>query len=206
MAYRYPQARLLIFCKAPIAGQVKTRLMPVLTAEQAADVHILLTKRLLTLLNEAQLCEIQLWCSPDCEHPFFQACANDYDLTLHRQEGADLGTRMQHAIATTLIDSPLAVLVGCDSPTLTVNDISEAIENLLTDSDVVLAPAEDGGYVMIASKGDYPTLFSDMTWSTENVLSDTIRRASQANIALSCIHTQWDIDTIEDWQRFCALE
>jgi len=206
MTYIYPQARLLVFCKAPIAGQVKTRLMPEMTAQQAADVHRFLTRRLLSCLSAAQLCPIQLWCSPDCEHPFFHGCADDYDLSLHQQDGADLGERMRHAIATNLVDSSPVLLVGCDSPSILPTDLSEAIECLMLRDDVVIAPAEDGGYVMIGCNGDYPTLFTDMKWSTDRVLSDTLERAAHAQINVSSIQMQWDIDTFEDWQRFCASE
>ena len=206
MTYRYPQARLIVFCKAPIPGQVKTRLMPEMTAQQAADVHGLLTRRLLTWLDQAQLCPIQLWCSPDYTHPFFQSCANDYQLSLHEQQGDDLGARMQHAIATSLVDSTPVLLMGCDSPSVTASDISEAIERLMASDDAVLAPAEDGGYVMIGCSGDYPILFSEMVWSTETVFDVTCQRAAQADIQLSSIRTQWDVDNFNDWQRFCASE
>ena len=74
MIYNYPDTAILVFCKAPIAGQVKTRLMPELTAEQAKNVHKELTQGLLSLLFNAHLCPIQLWCSPDMKHPFFADC------------------------------------------------------------------------------------------------------------------------------------
>ncbi len=206
MTYRYPQARLLVFCKAPVAGQVKTRLMPEMSAQQAVEVHCLLTRQLLSRLNAAQLCPVQLWCSPNSEHPFFQKCADDYELSLHNQKGRELGERMRHAIATSLVEASSVLLVGCDSASLTIFDLSDSIERLLLGDQVVIAPAEDGGYVMIGCNDDYPTLFVDMEWGTDHVFYDTLQRAEQAELSLSRIRMQWDIDTIADWQRFCDLE
>ena len=64
MDYLYPDAVLLIFCKAPIAGQVKTRLIPTLTAEQAAQLHIELSLSTLQRAIQQPLCPVQLWCTP----------------------------------------------------------------------------------------------------------------------------------------------
>jgi rSAM/selenodomain-associated transferase 1 len=206
MTYQYPNARLAVFCKAPIPGEVKTRLMPEMSAQQAADVHVLLTRRLLTWLEAAQLCPVTLWCSPDCSHPFFQACAAEYGVSLKQQEGNDLGDRMQNTIANHLADSAPVLLIGCDSPSVTVSDVSDMIKKLMSGDDVVLAPAEDGGYVMIGCSEDYPILFSQMAWSTKTVSDNTRQRAAEAGIHLSSIKMQWDVDNFNDWQRFCALE
>jgi rSAM/selenodomain-associated transferase 1 len=206
MTYRYPDAILAVFCKAPIVGDVKTRLMPELSAQQAADVHVLLTRRLLAWLDQAQICPITLWCSPDCSHPFFQACTAEYGVSLKQQKGSDLGARMQDAITSHLTESNPVLLIGCDSPSVTASDVSEMIEKLMSGDDVVVAPAEDGGYVMIGCSGDYPLLFSAMTWSTVTVFDNTCQRANYAGIQLSTIKMQWDVDNFNDWQRFCALE
>ncbi len=198
----YPDASILVFCKAPVAGQVKTRLIPELTAEQAANVHKELTQRLLSLLFNARLCSIQLWCSPDSRHPFFADCVNDYSLSLHQQQGHDLGERMHHAITTALKTSSRVLLVGCDCPSLTATDFNFAINALNKNNDVLLSPAEDGGYVMIGMKKSNPTLFSNMKWGSREVLDMTRQRIEQAN--LNCIETQeqWDVDVIDDLNRY----
>ena len=206
MTYLHPQASLAVFCKAPIPGQVKTRLIPDMTAQQAADVHMLLTNRLLSWLVKAELCPITLWCSPDTSHPFFQSCAVEYGISLKEQKGTDLGGKMQYAIASQLKSSSQVLLIGCDSPSVRQRDVSDMIERLQSVDDVVLAPAEDGGYVMIGCREDYPILFSNMEWSMSNVSDETRLRAIQSGIRLSSLGTQWDIDNYIDWQRFCALE
>lgn len=91
MAYQYPNAVIQVFCKAPVAGSVKTRLMPQLTAEQASEVHQQLTWRTLGLVNSANLCPVQLWCTPSIGHPFFAKAAEAYPLALLTQPSGDLG-------------------------------------------------------------------------------------------------------------------
>ena len=202
MIYKYRDTTVLIFCKAPIAGHVKTRLIPDLTAQQAVNVHIELTKQILSLLSGSQLCPIQLWCSPDTNHPFFSDCMDDYQLSLHQQQGDDLGQRMDHAISTALVDFSKVLLVGCDCPSLTVADFDFAIKALQSPQDVVLAPAEDGGYVMIGMTKPYPELFSNMTWGRSTVLDITRQRLGQAGLIINETRQQWDVDTFNDLQRF----
>jgi len=200
--YKYRDAAILILCKAPIAGQVKTRLIPELNVQQAVDVHIELTRRILALLSDSLLCPIQLWCSPDSSHPFFSDCVDAYQLSLHQQQGDDLGQRMHHAISTALEHASKVLLVGCDCPSLTVADFEFAIRALQTPQDIVLAPAEDGGYVMIGMTQPYPELFSNMTWGHSAVLETTRQRLGQAGLTINETRQQWDVDIIDDLQRF----
>ncbi len=203
--YQYSDTAIIVFCKAPDAGQVKTRLMPQLSAEQAADVHITLAQRILLLLSKSQLCQVQLWCSPDLQHSFFIQCAKQYDVSLHMQQGRDLGEKMHHAITTALEDSSKVLLIGCDCPSLTVEDFEFAINALQSDNDVVLSPAEDGGYVMVGMKKPHPKILLNMTWGHENVLSTTIQRVKQVGLNLIQTRQHWDVDTFVDWQRFSKL-
>lgn len=205
MTYKYSDTVILVFCKAPIAGQVKTRLMPQLSAEQAVDVHIKLTQRLLSLLFNAQLCQVQLWCSPDTEHPFFSQCAHKYALSLHEQQGHDLGERMHHAISIALESASRVLLVGCDCPSLIIDDFEFAIDNLLSANDIVFAPAEDGGYVMIGMTNRHPTVFFNMTWGNDDVLNTSRQRAIQAGLTVVETKQQWDVDTFDDLKRFYGI-
>jgi len=199
--YKYPNTAILVFCKAPIAGQVKTRLIPDLSAEQACDVHIELSHRTLQLLSAPQLCPVQLWCAPDTTHSFFRSCADNYHVSLHQQQGEDLGDRMLHAIADALTSYSSVLLIGCDCPSLTVDDIECAIMSL-EHNDIALAPAEDGGYVMIGMNQVHPDVFINMTWGNDAVLSSTRKRIESQNLSLAETNTQWDVDTIADYHRY----
>jgi uncharacterized protein len=198
----FPDSVLLIFCKAPIVDQVKTRLQPTLSAEQAVAAHIALTRMTLERAVRQPLCPVHLYCSPDTGHAFFKQCANDYPLTLLTQRGADLGERMLNAFAKTLTTYSHAVLIGCDCPSLTVDDLRQALEVLQNGSDAVFGPAEDGGYVSIGLNAPRPNLFEDMVWGNETVMAETRRRAAEAKLKVYELATQWDVDDIEDWKRF----
>tara|TARA_R110001606_G_scaffold399222_2_gene582417 strand:- start:74846 stop:75469 length:624 start_codon:yes stop_codon:yes gene_type:complete len=200
--YKYPDTAILVFCKAPIAGEVKTRLMPQLNEQAAADIHRELTRRILSLLSESKLCPIQLWCSPTIHHPFFDDCSKDYQVSLHLQQGRDLGERMYHAINDALQRSSRVLLIGCDCPSLMISDLDFAINALQTAQHIVIAPAEDGGYVMIGMKRIYPELFINKTWGHAEVLMTTQQQIKKMN--LNCIETamQWDVDRFEDLQRY----
>jgi uncharacterized protein len=202
MTTLFPDSVLLIFCKAPVAGQVKTRLQPALTATQAATVHRQLTRLTLDRAFQRPLCAVQLYCSPDTNHSFFEQCAKDYPLLLSAQRGADLGERMLNAFSDALSQYRHAILIGCDCPSLTVDDLQQALTALQNGQDAVIAPAEDGGYVLIGLNVPQPALFEDMVWGSEKVMEETRRRAKLASISLHELARQWDVDTAEDWARY----
>lgn len=202
MTTLFPGSVLLIFCKAPIAGQVKTRLQPELTSIQAAAAHRQLTRLTLDRAFQRPLCAVQLYCAPDTNHSFFEQCANDYPLLLSTQRGADLGERMLNAFRDALSQYRHALLIGCDCPSLTVDDLQQALTVLQNGQDAVIAPAEDGGYVLIGLNAPQPVLFEDMVWGNEKVMEETRLRARHASISLHELARQWDVDTAEDWARY----
>ena len=205
MTYKYPDAVLMIFCKAPVAGQVKTRLTTELTAEQAVQVHIELTQRTLLLATQSHLCPVQLWCTPSTDHAFFTASAQNYHVTLQQQQGVDLGERMNNAFCTALNTCSRALIVGCDCPSITEQDLEEALTALNHENCCVLAPAEDGGYVLIGLNQPHPELFDNMPWGTGLVLEHTRTRIKQYNLRYQELKQQWDLDTPEDMARYRAL-
>jgi len=206
MTYKYPNAVLMIFCKAPIPGQVKTRLIPELTADQAAELHIELSIKTLQRATLSNLCPVQLWCSPTTDHNFFTASATTYPIALQQQQGADLGERMHHAFCSALATHSHALLMGCDCPSLTEQDLEQALAALNQDSGVVLAPAEDGGYVLIGLNRPCPELFDNMPWGTELVLDQTRNRIEHYKLHHHELNEQWDLDTAEDLERYQALD
>ena len=201
MHYKYPDAVLIIFCKAPIPGQVKTRLTPFLTQQQAAKVHLELSIRTFNTAISAGLCQIQLWCAPSTEYAFFKTTARKHPLTLHTQSGYDLGEKMHHAFCTTLQKFKHAVLIGCDCPSLSQDDLEESLNALTNNNDVVLAPAEDGGYVLIGLNKPQPELFNNMPWGTSEILTKTRERITERNLDYYELNEHWDVDTPDDLQR-----
>jgi uncharacterized protein len=204
MTCLFPDSVLLIFCKAPVAGQVKTRLQPALTPEQSVAAHRQLTRLTMDRAFQQPLCTVVLCCSPDSEHPFFQQCAKDYPLMLTQQRGTNLGERMHLAITDALFRYRHAVLVGCDCPSLAADDLRQALQALEDGNDCVIAPAEDGGYVLIGLNAPQPGLFDDMDWGTGSVMAETRYRVVKAGLSLYELGMQWDVDTIEDWKRYLS--
>jgi uncharacterized protein len=202
MACLFPDSVLLIFCKAPVAGQVKTRLQTVLSAEQAVAAHKELTRLTLDRALQRQLCDVQLYCAPDTGHAFFRQCAEAYPLTLSTQRGADLGARMLNAFSEALVLYRHAILIGCDCPSLTVDNLQQALTALQNGNDAVIAPAEDGGYVLIGLSAPQPLLFENMCWGNSRVQAETRRRAAAVGLEVHALPMQWDVDTPQDWERY----
>jgi rSAM/selenodomain-associated transferase 1 len=201
-AWMFPDACLLIFAKAPEPGKVKTRLLPAIDAAQAAALQIRLLFETLERVHRQRLCPVQLWCCPSTRDPVFESAATRYPISLHTQVGSDLGARMERAISINLETSTAALLIGCDCPSLTQEDLIAAFSALHQGSDVVLGPAEDGGYALIGLSRPVPELFGDIRWGTDEVLSET--RSRIRRLGLRCFETrlQWDIDRPEDLERY----
>jgi uncharacterized protein len=202
MSFVFPDSVLLTFCKAPVPGRVKTRLQPMLSAEQAVAAHVQLAHLTLKRAFAQPLCAVQLYCAPDTRHDFFQQCVKDYALTLFTQNGSDLGSRMLHAFKQALARYRYAILMGCDCPSLTTDDLRQALLALQNGADAVIAPAEDGGYVLIGLHAPQAVLFQNMPWGSNQVAAQTRQRAAQAGLTVYELGTQWDVDYAKDWQRF----
>jgi hypothetical protein len=197
----FPGAHLLVFAKAPVPGQVKTRLISALGEAEAARLHKRLVCHTLEAVMEGQFAPVSLWCSPTPDHPFFQNCRLTYGVTLYCQQGNDLGERMAHAFEETLKGSATAVLIGTDCPSLSAKDLKTAFEVLCHGSDAVLGPAEDGGYVLIGLRRPAPGLFVDMPWGSELVLAETRARLHALNLRFHELPRRWDVDRPEDLMR-----
>ena len=194
---------LLIFAKAAEPGFSKTRLIPALGAVQAAAANEILSRRVFHAVAASQL-NIVLWGASG--HPALALWAEEYGWRLRQQRGDDLGQCMSHALTSALADGAnQAIIIGTDCPLMSPAYIAQA-ESALETADVVLGPAEDGGYVLIGCKRAEPALFRDIDWGTDQVLEQTLRAASQAQCSIAMLATLWDVDRPEDWQRFLSLD
>ena len=192
--------RLLVFARAPVPGAVKTRLVPTLGPEGAADLHSRLLERTLQTACATALAPVELWCTPDTAHPAFTAASTRLDVKLRAQPEGDLGRRMLAALESALADGDRALLVGCDCPALTADDLAEAFA-ALADHDVVLGPAEDGGYVLVGARRVSPVLFDGIEWGGPRVLHQTRGRLVALGWRWHELRTLWDVDRPEDVVR-----
>lgn len=199
-----PSSAFVVFARAPVAGQVKTRLFRAdpavaraalgrtLSAEDAACLHAAFVS---DVLRKGQRCgfgDRWLYSADAAEHATLSGLARDYGYTCRVQRGADLGVRMASAFTDLLAPSaPSAavgpssaatsvILVGTDSPTLPIAYLQQADAALAAGHDVVLGPACDGGYYLIGLRRPLLDLFPpDMPWGTADVLSRTLDRLAR---------------------------
>lgn len=201
---KYPNGRILIFAKAPIPGFAKTRLIPALGAQGAADLHARFIHRTVTLAVEGRLAPVELWTCGGEGVEFFDAFQSVIDGPMHVQTGADLGARMSHALEQALGHADFAVLIGTDCPVLGYADLDRACAALATGCDVVLGPAEDGGYVLIGLRRSDPSLFENIAWGTSDVLRQTRERIHQRGLSCHELATLWDVDHPQDLERLAT--
>jgi hypothetical protein len=202
---RFPDAEILVMARAPQAGRAKTRLIPVLGAAGAARLHGYLVERLLGELSQAAIAPVTLCCTPHIHHPFFQHCHTRYGVTLQRQQGGDLGTRLQAALASALERRSYAVVVGCDIPQLGHGDIVAAFEALAQGCDAAISPAEDGGYALLAVTEPAAELFSAIEWGSERVMAQTRQRLGALGWSWRELSPLWDVDRPDDLPRLARL-
>ena len=204
MTGRHP-CSLLVFARLPRPGRVKTRLIPALGTRGATRLYSHLLERTLSTAARLQDTALQFWCDPAGEAP--GACgefARRFGMTCHLQAGEDLGSRMLHALETALEGSDAAVLIGSDCPGLESDYLARAFASL-ADHDVVIGPADDGGYMLIGMKRAQPRLFDHLPWGTPDVLDQTRRRLTETGCRWAELPTLRDIDQPEDLAHFPEL-
>lgn len=199
------ETALVVFAKAPIPGQVKTRLCPPLTPDEAATLHgsfvldTLERSKAAVAMLKLPL-DRYLACAPSSTLVFFKIMEERQGVRLIDQVGDDLGARMNQAFETMFARGyKRALIVGTDVPSLPLEHYKQALA-LLETNDLVLGPALDGGYYLIGLKRDAPDLFSGIPWSTDRVLALTQERAAKFGLKSALLPSWRDVDTIEDVQ------
>jgi uncharacterized protein len=193
----------VIFAKAPIPGEVKTRLCPPLTPDEAATLH---GSFVLDMLERTKLAVTKLQlpfhrylaCAPSSDLAFFKIMEERQGVRLLDQVGEDLGQRMHRTFVDLFAKGyTLVLLVGTDVPTLPLSVYQEAF-TMLSRSDVVLGPTMDGGYYLVGLTKPAEKLFAGVPWSTDQVLAVTQQKAKTLGLSFG-LTTAWrDVDTIAD--------
>jgi len=194
---------LVIFAKAPIPGQVKTRLCPPLTPDEAATLHgsfvldtLERTKAAVTTFKLPL--DRYLACSPASTHVFFRIMEERQDMRLLDQVGKDLGARMNQTFETLFARGyTRGVIVGTDTPSLPLERYRQALA-ALESHDLVLGPALDGGYYLIGLNRPIPDLFTAIPWSTNQVIALTQEKARALGLTMALLESWRDVDTISD--------
>ncbi len=186
-----------LMVRVPVAGQVKTRLIPALGAEGACRLYRAMVEDLLEQAAATGL-PIHLLSTGGTEvqlpHSWQQAVQG---MTV--QQGEDLGARMAHAFATAFTTAEQVLLVGSDIPDMGAEILLSAAE-ALRNNEVVLNPAVDGGYCLLGLNrgGTIAPIFQDMPWSTNQVLPLTRQRLADLGLRVHLLPPLRDIDTPAD--------
>jgi rSAM/selenodomain-associated transferase 1 len=190
--------RIIIFAKAPVAGEVKTRLAPLLGLEGAAA----LARRLLhATCEEAQAvleAEVELCTSPSPEDPSWSGLL-PAGIRVTAQGEGELGTRLARAAARTIDEGDRPILIGTDCPALGRARLSTACR-MLGQYDAVLHPTEDGGYALLGLNAFSALLFTDIGWSGPEVASQTLARLDCLGWRCWTGEVLRDIDEPQDYE------
>ncbi len=201
--------KLIIFTRYPEPGCTKTRLIPALGVQGAADLHRRMTERIVETARAVRACgevdvevcfsgsdqvKMRQWLGPDLEH--------------HPQQGHDLGERMAQAFQRAFDDGcERVVLIGSDCPELNADRLGSAFA-LLDDHEVVIGPTHDGGYCLMGMTRMVRPLFAHIPWGSDVVLERTLEIVKSIGFQWTLLEPLTDIDTPEDlpmWERFADM-
>ncbi|MGV8899291.1 MAG: TIGR04282 family arsenosugar biosynthesis glycosyltransferase [Burkholderiaceae bacterium] len=195
--------RIVIFAKAPLPGFAKTRLIPALGAQGAADLARRMLEHTLHKALAANLGHVELCVTPSATDPVWQALALPESLQITSQGEGDLGERMARAAQRVLgcgkSGGESVLLIGTDCPQLSADHLRQAA-SALGQVDAALFPTFDGGYALLGLKRFHPSLFSNIAWSTDSVAFETLRRMEQLGWTVQSQSMLHDIDEPADLQ------
>jgi rSAM/selenodomain-associated transferase 1 len=197
---------LTVMAKAPVAGQVKSRLLPLFTAEEAAELSRSLLVDQLNHLQEFAAAELYLAFAPSDAQSLMEQITPPC-FHLFPQQGDDLGARME-AVFERLFQTghKSILLIGGDLPPVPLAFFTESCAFLASSKKrVVLGPSRDGGYYLVGCNQPTPEIFSGMSWSHSEVLAQTLARLTAAKIAYHVLPSWLDIDTPDDLRHLCSM-
>ncbi len=198
---KYPQGRIILFAKSPSADDVKTRLRTVLTPRQATALYHTMLMQTLACAVVSDLCPVEIhWSQQPTDDDLLQYC-QQHQISSYLQQGDDLGQRLTFALQSALQHSDYAIVIGTDCPLMSADYLTMALTALAKKTNVVIGPAEDGGYVLIGMDQVYADLFTNIPWSTDQVLVTTQQRIADLHLSSHNLTMLWDVDDPKDLLR-----
>ena len=187
---------IILFAKSPLPGRVKTRLIPTLSPELAADLHSAFVRDMINRFCDLRGTHFEL--HTDTESDAWR------DLTVARklQITEDLGLKMIHALDLGLASGhPRVIVIGSDAPTLPVTHVADLLQST---ADVALGPASDGGFYAIAARKTHPRMFEHVTWSQPDTMARTVEAVQRTGLSVD-IGAEWfDVDEPADLEVLLA--
>jgi rSAM/selenodomain-associated transferase 1 len=191
------QTLLVQFARAPLVGQVKTRLIPYLGASGACELHCELTAWTCRQLLASRLGPVELHVDGDAEHALFAQLQADGIAGIVAQRGGDLGERMYNALCRGMERYGCVILVGSDCPGIDPEYLHQA-RVALRGSSVVLGPAADGGYVLIGARRICASVFRGIAWGGDTVYDETVAALEKSGLDWAALPALADIDRPSD--------
>jgi rSAM/selenodomain-associated transferase 1 len=193
---------LIILAKAPLAGLAKTRLRGYLSDSERLMLYTAMLEDTIDVLKCISGVDTFVAYAPDDSGEYFSA----FGTGMFVQSGGDIGQRMHSALGRVLSEGyQKAVVVGVDIPGLRPEVVLRALE-LLSESDLVFGPSEDGGYYLVGCKRPVREIFEGIEWSTRLTLAQSLEKAAHLGLTTAFTGTLMDIDTPEDLKRYLATE
>jgi rSAM/selenodomain-associated transferase 1 len=189
--------RVVIFAKAPLAGFAKTRLIPALGQQGAADLAKRLLEHTLYQTLESQIGTVELCVTPSATDTVWQTMCLPSGVRLTDQGEGDLGERMARAAERVIAAGESILLIGTDCPQLDVAQLQRAAL-ALQHTHSTLVPAFDGGYVLLGLSRFDSSVFSGIAWSTERVMGETMERLKRLDWPVETLPALHDIDEPSD--------
>lgn len=191
------EAELILFAKAPVAGRVKTRLIPELGEQGAANLAAALIAESVRRSVESWPGPVSLQAWPDPHHACFEALRRRHGISVTRQSEGDLGAKMGDALNDAHERGVAGAVMGCDVPHCPA-ETHRTAHAFLTQGRAVIGPSDDGGYYLIGINPPPARCFERIDWGGSKVFDTTLKRAAGAGIELIVLQQLTDIDTMTD--------
>ncbi len=191
-----------VFVRPPQRGRVKTRLQADAGAAATLQIYRWLLRHTLGQAAQSAI-PTTVWSAESPWHPRLRQWALDQGFSLRTQPPGDLGQRMQFALESSLRKGRKALIIGSDCPAIDARYLADAAQRL-RQKELIIGPANDGGYVMLGLQRPAPGLFRQIHWSAPSVLRTTLRRASLLGLDPLLLPALDDIDRLTDWKRWTA--
>ena len=198
---------LLVFAKTPEPGKVKTRLMAAVSAEVAAELHEACIGDTLRLVRKVRGCDVFVFTAGGTS--YFRKIVTEQEngtrVRVVPQRGKDLGARMENAFRKCFAMGYCEVVViGTDTPWMGAERLRRAFAELKA-NDVVIGPAEDGGYYLLGMRKMLAEIFRGIPWSTERVLELTLTKIAALKLRKKVLRWDFDLDRPEDLRRVTRM-
>ncbi len=210
----------MVFSRSPEPGKVKTRLIPVLGVQGALSLYQAMLTSVLELcatLDSREVgfkeedcntvgCNTELWIQGDLNNPFILQTAQRFAFPLRQQQGNNLGESMADAFGQALKNYHKVIVIGGDCVSLDALYFKNAFA-ALTEHDVVIGPAEDGGYVLLGFRASpqltavYSKIFQEIEWGKADVYQHTRAQIAAVSLSYHVLDTRWDVDSADDLKK-----